>query len=100
MGVTFSRIRERTETKERIIVGQEEEVKGFCLPALGDGLIIATTSTAGQELMKLRLKSKDFASFPIDNLSAAAHMKQCNFNDFRKQKRPEGQLLPHLFHLS
>ncbi len=66
---------------------QDNEVKGFYLPDLGDGLIIATTSSAGQELMKLRLKSKDFAAFPIDNLSAKEFMRQSNFNEFRTEKR-------------
>ncbi|MEZ4888140.1 MAG: GNAT family N-acetyltransferase [Chitinophagales bacterium] len=66
---------------------QDNEVKGFYLPNLGHGLIIATTSSAGQELMKLRLKSKDFNAFPIDNLSARELMRQNNFNEFRIEKR-------------
>ncbi|MBK8980812.1 MAG: GNAT family N-acetyltransferase [Ignavibacteria bacterium] len=66
---------------------QDKEVKGFYLPNLGDGLIIANTSSAGQDLMKLRLKSKDFAAFPADNLNAAELMRQNNFNEFRTEKR-------------
>lgn len=66
---------------------QDNEVQGFYLPNLGDGLIIATTNSVGQELMKLRLKSKGFASFPIDNLSAIEFMHQNNFNQVRTQKR-------------
>lgn len=66
---------------------QDNEVQGFYLPNLGDGLIIATTNSAGQELIKLRLKSKDFAAFPIDNVSATKFMRQNKFNEVRTQKR-------------
>jgi N-acetylglutamate synthase-like GNAT family acetyltransferase len=66
---------------------QDNKTQGFYLPNLGDGLIIATTNSAGQELMKLRLKSKDFASFPIDNSSATEFMRQNNLNEIRIQKR-------------
>ncbi len=65
----------------------DNEVKGFYLPSLGHGLIIATTSAAGHKLMKLRLQSKNFASFPIENLSAREFMKQNNFNEVRTEKR-------------
>lgn len=66
---------------------QDKEVKGFYLPDLGDGLIIATTSLAGQELMRLRFRSKDYAAFPIDNLSAGEFMRDNNFHEFRTEKR-------------
>ncbi len=66
---------------------QGEEVQGFYLPDLGDGLIIATSGMAGQELMNLRLKEKDFGTFPIENLIAADFMKQNNFKEVRTEKR-------------
>ncbi len=66
---------------------QGNEVHGFYLPDLGDGLIIATSGMAGQELMNLRLKEKDFGTFPIDNLIAADFMKQDNFKEVRSEKR-------------
>lgn len=66
---------------------QGNKVQGFYLPNLGDGLIIATTNSAGQELMKLRLKSKDFTAFPIDNINATGFMHQNNFNQVRTEKR-------------
>lgn len=66
---------------------QDNETQGFYLPNLGGGVIIATTASAGQELMKLRLKSKDFASLPIDNLSATEFIKQNNFKEVRTEKR-------------
>lgn len=66
---------------------QDNDVKGFYLPNLGNGLIIATTNSAGQELMKLHLTSKDFAAFPIDNVSATDFMYQNNFKKVRTEKR-------------
>ncbi len=66
---------------------QENEVQGVYFPSLGNGLIIATTYIAGQELMKLRLKSKDFAAFPIDNLFGTEFMKQNKFKENRTEKR-------------
>lgn len=66
---------------------QNNEAQGFYLPNLGDGLIIATTNSAGLELMKLRLKTKDFAAFPIDNVGATEFMRQKNFNEIRTEKR-------------
>lgn len=65
----------------------DNEVKGFYLPTLGDGLIIATTTSAGQELMRLRLTSKDFAAFPIDNTGAIAFINQNGFKKVRREKR-------------
>lgn len=66
---------------------QDNEAQGFYLPNLGEGLIIATTNSAGHELMKLRLKSKGFAAFPIDNVSATEFMRQNNFKASMTQKR-------------
>lgn len=64
-----------------------ENVEGYYLPTLGDGLIIATTSAAGHALMGLRLTTKDFAVFPIDNLNAVALIQQHPFAEIRRQKR-------------
>lgn len=69
------------------VYSQDNDVKGFYLPTLGDGLIIASTNSAGQELMKLRLRSKEFAAFPIDNINATEFMLQNNFNQVRTEKR-------------
>lgn len=66
---------------------QGNEVQGVYFPSLGNGLIIATTKIAGQELMKLRLKSKDFAAFPIDNAFGIEFMNQNQFKENRTEKR-------------
>lgn len=65
----------------------DNNVEGYYLPALGDGLIIAATSAAGQALMRLRMTTKDFAVFPIDNVSAAAFIHLHPFKEIRRQKR-------------
>lgn len=62
-------------------------VEGYYLPTMGDGMIIAMTSAAGQALMKLRLTTKDFAVFPIDNVSAATFIQQHPFSEVRRQQR-------------
>ena len=63
------------------------KVQGYYLPTFGDGLIIALTTQAGLELMKLRLTTKDNAAFPVDNTIAASLIKQAGFKEFRIQKR-------------
>lgn len=65
----------------------DNAVEGYFLPALGDGLIVATTAAAGVELMKLRLKSNDHAIFPIDNEIATAYLHQNNHKEIKAIKR-------------
>lgn len=60
----------------------DQRVQGVYLPTFGDGLITASTPSAGLELMKMRLKSKDSACFPAGNTRArdflyALHGKEC-----------------------
>lgn len=66
---------------------QDNDVQGFYLPSFREGLIIATSHAAGQELMELRLITKDNASFPVDNIIAADFMHQNNFKSSTIQKR-------------
>lgn len=66
---------------------EENKVMGYYLPGLGDGLIIASTKEAGQELMRMRLTTKDFAVFPTDNLPATEFMQLQHFKEIRRQKR-------------
>lgn len=66
---------------------QNDVIKGFYLPALGDGLIVADTMLAGLELMKFRLTIKDHAVFPVDNVAAITFMNENNSIEFRKAKR-------------
>ena len=73
--------------KNGFIYLQDNKVEGYYLPTFGEGLIVANTATSGLELIKLRLKSKENASFPVDNLSAAAFFHQHNFKEFKTAKR-------------
>jgi hypothetical protein len=66
---------------------KENVVEGFYLPELGEGLIMAKTSLAGIELMKLRLKTKQNAVFPADNFIATDFLSQNNYTVFKKAKR-------------
>lgn len=70
-----------------LVFFKEKTVHGYYLPGFGDGLIIADTNQAGIELMKLRLRSKNFAVFPVDNLRALEFMMLYNFRPERTQKR-------------
>ncbi len=66
---------------------RDNTVMGYYLPSFGDGLIVAMDAAAGEALMKLRMTTKDFAVFPIENALATAFMEKYNFNYFRTQKR-------------
>lgn len=55
-------------------------LQGFYLPTLGDGLILAETPEAGEELMRMRLSAKNTASFPIDNVVATTFMQRNSYN--------------------
>lgn len=46
---------------------EDEEVKGFYIPTLGEGQIFADTTEAGIELMKLKYAKSDIAVIPEDN---------------------------------
>ena len=71
----------------RFVYQQNNIVEGFYLQGFGEGLIIANTSTAGNELMKFRLATKEHAAFPVDNIVATEFMHQNNFKEFRRAKR-------------
>ena len=44
--------------------------EGFYLPGAGEGMISASTVTAGIALMELRIATNDLCSFPVDNIDA------------------------------
>lgn len=62
-------------------------VEGFYLPTFGEGFIAAKTSSAGIELMKVRLSANKIAIFPIDNSGANEFMHQNNFKEYKAIKR-------------
>lgn len=65
----------------------DDDLQGYYLPTLGDGLIIASTIVAGLSLMKFRLTLRDFAVFPADNKCAEALILHYPFTEVRRQKR-------------
>jgi Acetyltransferase (GNAT) family len=73
--------------KNGFVYLQDNKVEGYYLPTFGEGLIVADTASAGVELMKLRLTSKEHTAFPIDNSSAKGFFHQHNFKKFKTAKR-------------
>ncbi len=63
------------------------QVQGFYLPALGDGLIMAHTPAAGIDLLKLHLKNNDKAVFPKENITALNYLQANGYEPFRTAKR-------------
>lgn len=65
----------------------EDKIKGYYLPDLGEGLIIAQEVTAGLQLMKLRYKNKDRGVLPADNTTAIKFLLDNGFYEKRRVKR-------------
>ncbi|WP_256014191.1 GNAT family N-acetyltransferase [Desertivirga xinjiangensis] len=66
---------------------QNNIVQGCYMPTFREGLITANTTSAGIELMKLRLTTKRNAAFPINNLAAKEFMYEHYFKEFNTAKR-------------
>jgi GNAT superfamily N-acetyltransferase len=66
---------------------ENSRLQGFYIPALYDGLIIAENDQAGIELMKLRMKTKQFASVPVDNKAALQFLSHQPFEYVRTSRR-------------
>jgi GNAT superfamily N-acetyltransferase len=66
---------------------EDRILKGFYLPTLGDGLIIADTPEAGLELMKMRSAVHQKFCFPIENQRAINYLNQQGFREFRRASR-------------
>lgn len=66
---------------------EKNEIKGFFIPDLGEGLIIADTEQSGIELMRLRLTTSNKAVLPLDNLIGVDFLKENGFVETRRVKR-------------
>ncbi len=66
---------------------EKNALNGFYLPILGEGLIVARSETAGKALMHLRLKSRDNAVFPAENLAAYEVILKNGYKQTRTAKR-------------
>lgn len=60
---------------------------GYYLPGLGEGHIIATDPIAGKALMEYRLKDRDIAVLPADNITGVQFLEAKGFVRTRIAKR-------------
>lgn len=66
---------------------ENNAVKGFYLPTLGEGLIIADTNDAGQELMKMRFTENKKFCIPANNQHGINFLHTHGFKEYRKASR-------------
>ncbi|HZB14199.1 MAG TPA: GNAT family N-acetyltransferase [Chryseolinea sp.] len=66
---------------------EDKQVTGFYIPTLGEGTIIAESSTAGLALMKLRAASTNKFCIPVLNESAVNILSQHGFSEIRRASR-------------
>jgi len=62
-------------------------LKGFYMPTLGEGLILADSPAAGLALMKLRTASTKKFCIPMVNENALNFLSQHGFTEYRKASR-------------
>lgn len=65
----------------------DNQLEGFYLPSLGNGLIIAANVEAGIELVKCRLMNNYYAILPSENEVAINYLRQNNLIQFRFSRR-------------
>jgi len=58
---------------------ENNSVQGFYMPGLGEGLVLANTTDAGLELIKMKYSKVDKAVLPADNYIAANFLKRNGF---------------------
>jgi Acetyltransferase (GNAT) family len=63
------------------------EITGYYIPDWGEGYIGATSTEAGTALMNFRFQHQTTASFPADNIAAAAWLHQHDLIAFKRAKR-------------
>jgi len=63
------------------------EIEGFYIPTLGEGLIIANNSRAGIGLLKFHLKTNTKVVLPKDNLIGVSFLYENGFKEFKSAKR-------------
>ena len=74
-------------TNNGFVYKQKNEVTGFYLSNLGEGLVIAENEEAGVELLKLRASTKKQAIVPIDNIAGNNYCSANNFKEIAKVKK-------------
>ncbi|WP_276369689.1 GNAT family N-acetyltransferase [Chryseolinea sp. H1M3-3] len=66
---------------------EDRALKGFYMPTLGEGLVVADTHTAGFELMKYRTAEAKKICIPADNLHGVDLLTNHGFKEVRKASR-------------
>ena len=66
---------------------QNDEVEGYYIQTLGEGLIIANSEIAGIELLKLHLKQSERVVIPKNNHAAQKFMEETEFGEMNVIKR-------------
>ncbi|MDR0231317.1 MAG: hypothetical protein LBI82_04280, partial [Dysgonamonadaceae bacterium] len=64
-----------------------DNIEGYYLPSLGEGLIIAETEISGIELLKLHLQHNDRVVLPKENLAAQKFLQEVGFEEVKSIKR-------------
>jgi N-acetylglutamate synthase-like GNAT family acetyltransferase len=74
----------------------DNQLLGFYMPSLGDGLIVAQTDEAGLSLLNLRNQVKNYAIVPNDNSLVINYLTQNNSEVYQKSRRMFwGKKRPH-----
>ena len=73
--------------KNGFVFHHEENVEGYYLPSLGEGLIMAETETSGIELLKLYLQHNNRVVFSRENLVAQKFLQEVGFGEVKPIKR-------------
>lgn len=75
----------KNHLNEAFVFTKNSEIKGFHMPTLGNGLIIANSYNAGLELFNLRSKSGiNFTCIPSANSKFLNHLLKEDYTPFRK----------------
>ncbi|MBK7869843.1 MAG: GNAT family N-acetyltransferase [Saprospiraceae bacterium] len=72
-------------TSDAWVFTSQDEIEGFYLPRLGDGLIIAKTEAAGLSLLQFRQeKARNFVVIPQENIIACNFLKDQGYEMYRR----------------
>lgn len=69
------------------VLTDNRRLRGFFLPDLNEGPVIASDPEAGLALMKYRLRTQEVAILPESNELACQHLSDLGFNAVRKARR-------------
>lgn len=66
-----------------LVYHNHDNIEGYYLPTLGEGLIIADSENAGIELLKLHLSSNNGVVIPKENIVARAFLQEIGFEEIK-----------------